>query len=90
MFTRTYWNFALADFFVSQGWMVAFPQRRGRGRSTGLYDEGFNPDRTQGYTCDAAISLRGAERALADLEAAVAALRRRADVAGAPIIIGGV
>ena len=26
--------------FVEQGWMVAYPQRRGRGRSDGLYDEG--------------------------------------------------
>jgi dienelactone hydrolase len=90
LFTRTYWNFGLADFLLSQGWMVAFPQRRGRGRSEGLYDEGFSPDRSQGYTCDAATSLRGADRALADVRTAIAALRRRADVARVPILIGGV
>lgn len=90
LFARTAWNFGLADAFVSRGWMVVFPQRRGRGRSGGVYDEGFGPDRRAGYTCDAAVSLRGAERALADIEAAVTALRRRADVAGGPILIGGI
>jgi dienelactone hydrolase len=88
-FTRTYWSFPLADDFVRRGWMVAFPQRRGRGRSDGLYDEGFDPDRSRGYTCDAPVALAGAERALADVAAAVAALRRRDDVAAGPILIGG-
>jgi hypothetical protein len=32
--------------FVEQGWMVAYPQRRGRGQSDGLYDEGFTRNRT--------------------------------------------
>ena len=90
LFTQTYSNFGLADFFVARGWMVAFPQRRGRGRSEGLYDEGFSPDRSQGCTCDAATSLRGAERALTDVEASITALRQRADVADRPILIGGV
>jgi dienelactone hydrolase len=89
LFTRTASDFGVADFFVEKGWMVAFPQRRGRGRSEGLYDEGFGPDRAQGYTCDPARSLPGAERALADVAAAVGALRRRPDVAG-PVLIGGV
>ncbi|MCF4125266.1 alpha/beta hydrolase [Methylobacterium sp. SyP6R] len=88
-FTRTYVAFPLADDLVRRGWMVAFPQRRGRGRSGGLYDEGFDPDRSKGYTCDAPIALAGAERALADVEAAAAALRRRDDVAPGPILIGG-
>lgn len=88
-FTRSFQVFGLADFFVSRGWMVAFPQRRGRGRSEGLYDEGFEVDRKEGYTCDAEVSLRGAERALADIETAVAALRTRSDVAPGPIMIGG-
>ena len=90
LFTQTVWNFGLADFFVSRGWMVAFPQRRGRGQSDGLYDEGFSLDRNQGYTCDVTISLHGADRALVDVEASVAALRRRADVAAGPILIGGI
>jgi hypothetical protein len=41
--TETYANPAIADFFVERGWIVAFPQRRGRGKSVGLYDEGFAP-----------------------------------------------
>lgn len=49
-FTRTSWNFGLAEFFLDQGWMIAFPQRRGRGRSDGLYDEGFAPLRANGYS----------------------------------------
>ncbi len=42
--------------------MVAFPQRRGRGQSDGLYDEGFKPDRSS-YSCQEDLTLGGAERA---------------------------
>ena len=56
--------------FVKKGYMVAFPQRRGRGKSEGLYDEGFNVDRSQGYACDPKQSLPGADRALTDIAAA--------------------
>ena len=90
IFGRTYWNYAIAEYFTARGWLVAFPQRRGRGRSEGLYDEGFAPDRAQGYSCDPAISLRGADRALADADAVVAALHRRPDVAPGPILTGGI
>jgi dienelactone hydrolase len=90
LFTQTWFAVDLADFLNSRGFMVAFPQRRGRGKSDGLYDEGFFPDRTQGYTCDAERSLAGAERALTDVAAAVAALRRRPDVAPSRLLIGGV
>lgn len=38
-FRHTFQVFGLADFFVARGWMVAFPQRRGRGRSDSLYDD---------------------------------------------------
>jgi pimeloyl-ACP methyl ester carboxylesterase len=69
--------------------MVAFPQRRGRGRSDGLYDEGFAPDRAQGYSCDPGRSLPGADRTLDDINAAIAALRRRPDVAAGPVLVGG-
>lgn len=31
---------ALNEFFLVRGWMVAYPQRRGRGGSDGRYDEG--------------------------------------------------
>jgi len=69
--------------------MVAFPQRRGRGRSDGLYDEGFTPARTNGYSCDPARSLPGADRALSDIEAAVKELLRRPDVSRRAILMGG-
>ena len=85
----TSWSPEIADYFVKKGWMVAFPQRRGRGKSNGLYDEGFAPDRAQGYTCDPERSLAGADRALDDIEAAVAALKQRPDVAHNRIVVGG-
>ena len=88
-FRDTWTSFMLASAFVDKGVMVAFPQRRGRGRSEGLYDEGFARDRRQGYSCDRARSQRGLDRGLADIEAAVAVLRLRPDVRGGPILIGG-
>jgi hypothetical protein len=90
LFKQTQWSPELADFLVDRGWMVAFPQRRGRGKSDGIYDEGFAADRTQGYSCDPNRSLLGADRALTDIGAAIEALRRRTDVAMTPILIGGV
>jgi len=89
LFTQTYASPEIADFFVDRGWMVAFPQRRGRGKSDGLYDEGFAPDRALGYSCDPDRSLPGADRALVDIKAAVEALQQRSDVAAGPILIGG-
>jgi pimeloyl-ACP methyl ester carboxylesterase len=90
LFTETWFNVGLADFLNERGWIVAFPQRRGRGKSDGQYDEGFSPERAKGYTCDADISLAGADRALRDIEAIIAALVRRPDVAASRILIGGV
>jgi dienelactone hydrolase len=88
-FRRTRSYYALAEFFVDRGWMVAFPQRRGRGNSDGTYDEGLEPDRSKGYSCDPNLALSGVDRALGDIEAAIAALRRRADVDGKRLVIGG-
>jgi pimeloyl-ACP methyl ester carboxylesterase len=88
-FRETWISFTLANAFIDKGWMVAFPQRRGRGRSDGVYDEGFAPDRRQGYSCDAIRSIQGAERATADIEAAIAALQLRSDVKKGPIFLGG-
>jgi dienelactone hydrolase len=90
LFTKTFWSQEIADFLLARGWMVAFPQRRGRGKSDGVYDEGLAADRTQGYTCETRISLAGADRALQDLEAAIAALRHRSDVSSGPMLIGGI
>lgn len=89
MFTQTWSSLGLASFLTERGWMVAFPQRRGRGKSDGLYDEGFAADRTKGYTCEADISVAGAERALVDLDAAITVLKQRPDVAQSLILIGG-
>jgi len=73
---------------VERGWMVAFPQRRGRGMSDGLYDEGFTPDRS-GYSCDATLALAGADRALADLDAVTDWLINRSDVDTTRMLVGG-
>jgi dienelactone hydrolase len=90
LFTETSSNPVFAAMFVRKGYMVAFPQRRGRGKSEGLYDEGFNVDRSQGYACDPKQSLPGADRALTDIAAAVEVLRQRPDVAGQPILMAGI
>jgi dienelactone hydrolase len=87
-FGVTYTNKAVAQFFVERGFMVAFPQRRGRGQSGGTYDEGFNAPRSA-YSSEAATALAGAERALADLDAAVDWLRARADVDTTRLYVGG-
>jgi pimeloyl-ACP methyl ester carboxylesterase len=89
LFTQTWFDVGLADFLNERGWIVGFPQRRGRGKSDGQYDEGFSAERAKGYTCDADISLAGADRALRDIEAIMPALKRRPDVARSPILIGG-
>lgn len=80
---------SISKFFVDRGWMVAFPQRRGRGQSDGLYDEGFAPDRS-GYSCNRDIALAGADRALDDLDAAVDWLRQRSDVDTTNMLVSGV
>ncbi len=54
---------------MARGWAVVAPSRRGRGGSEGLYDESFGLDRSRGYTCEASLSLAGADRALRDLDA---------------------
>jgi len=47
LFTETWFAVRLAEFSNGRGWMVAFPQRRGRGKSDGLYDEGFSAERAK-------------------------------------------
>ena len=79
LFTQTFTSETIAQFFNTRGWLVVFAQRRGRGASDGLYDEGFTPDRSR-YTCDHSITLAGFERALSDIDAAVAYVSGRPDV----------
>jgi dienelactone hydrolase len=80
---------ALAQLFVERGWAVILPARRGRGNSEGIYDEGFEQDRTLGYTCDPPRSLAGADRALADIAAAINAIHTFPFVDPQRLVIGG-
>jgi len=89
-FTVTWTSPELAQYFTSKGWQVVFPQRRGRGKSDGLYDEGFGTNRSAGYTCQSERSLQGLDRALADLDVVMAHVRHRPDVDSARLLIGGV
>jgi dienelactone hydrolase len=54
----------VARFFVERGWAVLIPMRRGRGASGGEYLER--------YDCDRAVLAEGVERAIEDLDAALA------------------
>lgn len=87
-FKRSYTATSLAFFFNERGWLVAFPQRRGRGKSDGQYDEGLKPNRS-GYSCTPEIALRGLERALQDLETVLKYLMGRSDVDSKRMLIGG-
>ena len=89
LFKQTWYSKSLAGFLTDRGWIAAFPQRRGRGKSDGLYDDGFGDDRSRGYTCETEKSLAGATRALLDVASAVTSLRRRADVANSRILFVG-
>lgn len=88
-FTFTWTSPDLARYFLDKGWQVMFPQRRGRGKSDGLYDEGFEKDRSR-YACQPELSLPGLERAMADLDVVVAHLQTRSDVDMKRLLIGGV
>lgn len=88
LFKQTWAPERLANWFTQRGWLVAFPQRRGRGQSDGLYDEGFTAKRDH-YSCEPALALAGFEHALADLEAAVAWLQRNPDVDARRMDIAG-
>jgi dienelactone hydrolase len=80
---QTWVSLEVADFLNKRGWLVAFPQRRGRGKSDGRYEEERNS------SGDADKAMNGAERALTDVNAAIAVLRRRQDVGSGPVLIGG-
>ena len=79
----------VAQYFVARGWQVLMPQRRGRGKSDGLYDEGFEPDRSR-YACKAELSLPGVDRAAADLDAVMAHVKTLPNVDAKRLMIGGV
>jgi dienelactone hydrolase len=79
----------VAKFFVDRGFAVVLPSRRGRGGSDGFYDEGFGPNRAEGYSCNPLHALAGADRALVDIEAAVEAILAMPFVDRARLLIGG-
>lgn len=89
-FKLTWTSPDIARYFASKGWQVLFPQRRGRGQSDGLYDEGFAADRSKGYSCEPARALAGFEHAIADLDVIMPQVIARPDVDAKRIIIGGV
>ena len=89
LYARTVAPVSVANYFVERGWMALFPQRRGRGKSGGVYDEGLAADGS-GYSCDVDIAIAGFERAVEDVDAVVSHLRDRPDVDQERLVIGGV
>lgn len=89
LYSRTVAPAVVASYFVEQGWMAVFPQRRGRGKSGGAYAEGLAPDGS-GYSCDIEITIAGFERAVEDVDAVVSHLHARPDVDRDKLVIGGV
>lgn len=88
-FVHTWAGTDVGKYFVRQGWQAVFPQRRGRGKSGGLYDEGFESDRSR-YACRPELSLPGLDRAMEDLDAVMAHLHGRPDVDTSRMLISGV
>jgi dienelactone hydrolase len=89
IFARPYDPKMLAGWFTARGWAVLLPSRRGRGGSEGRYDEGFERDRSQGYSCDPTLSLPGADRALRDLDAVTPVLLAQPFVDRSRVAVGG-
>ena len=89
VFARPHDPKALAGWFAARGWAVILPSRRGRGGSEGLYDEGFSPDRTQGYSCEPTLALAGADRALSDIDAITSVLLEQPFVDRNRVAVGG-
>ena len=85
---RTFYPEAFAEVFTDRGWLVLFPQRRGRGGSGGDYAEGLNA-RGGGYSCETDQSLRGMERALEDIDFVMRHVEARPDADLSRIVIGG-
>lgn len=89
LYSRTVAPAIVANYFVERGWVALFPQRRGRGKSGGVYGEGLASDGS-GYSCDVDIATAGFERAVQDVDAVVAHLRNRPEVDQDRLAIGGV
>ena len=88
-FTLTWTSPEVARYFAGKGWQVMFFQRRGRGQSDGLYDEGFAVDRTRGYSCGPRRAIAGIDRAVADLDVVMAHVLARPDVDTRHMMVDG-
>lgn len=89
LYSRTICPAVVGNYFVERGWMILFPQRRGRGKSGGPYGEGLAPDGS-GYSCNVDIALAGFERAVEDVDSVVRYLREQPNVDQDQLAIGGV
>lgn len=86
IFGRPSFPGALAEVFAASGWLVAAPQRRGRGGSGGRYGEGLLGP---GYSNAPNIANAGLARALADAQATTAWLVARPEVDGSRVLLVG-
>jgi pimeloyl-ACP methyl ester carboxylesterase len=73
LYSRTWSPLVVQKYFTGRGWMVIFPQRRGRGKSEGAYLEGLRSD-GGGYSCELPVACAGFDRAVEDLDAVMAYL----------------
>ncbi len=89
-FARSYDPKPMSEWFVARGWAVVLPSRRGRGGSEGKYDEGFDLNRANGYSCEPTLSIPGADRALRDIDAVTPVLLAQPFVDRSRFIVGGV
>tara|TARA_E500000318_G_scaffold65124_2_gene60164 strand:- start:1401 stop:2690 length:1290 start_codon:yes stop_codon:yes gene_type:complete len=78
----------VTQYFLSKGWMVVAPQRRGRGWSDGLHDEGLVNDRSR-YSCDPKIAIDGLNAAIEDVDAVMEILLARPEVDAERVVMGG-
>lgn len=89
LFKNVFTSLDLVRHFTEQGWQVIFPQRRGRGGSGGIYDEGFPPDRSC-YSCDPAYAPPGFDRAVEDLRVVMQHVLSRSDVDARRVVLAGI
>lgn len=78
----------LARIFTERGYMVIFPQRRGRGKSDGLYAEGLEPDGS-GYSMRPHLVLDGFQRALDDVDVVLQWVRNYRHADTSRLVLGG-
>lgn len=88
IYAQTWSPVIVQKYFNDRGWSVVFPQRRGRGKSGGLYLEGLRED-GGGYSCDIPVTLMGFERAVQDLDAVMDHLHTSPSVRTDRMLVGG-